>query len=1444
MKNDLQPVMLSAYDRRERIRESAVDSLKSVFPIVGNKYRVEAKNIHVEESNFTPEDYKKAVLQARTLAEPIRADLEIRDNKNKIVSKAPNFTLLRLPHLTSHDAFILNGNPVSVAHQLRLRPGVYTRKRRDEGVEADFKLTKGNPFRMRMDPQTGTFTMEYGSTVIPLYAALQAMGVPDKQIARAWNKDLLTANREAAGNIDRQVDKLYRAAVPDYQKEEGQNKRKAIYDALMRTVLDPKVTARTLGKELTTVSPETLLAASKKILQVYQDDVDYDERDSLAFKHLKSIEDFVGERIGLDARQLNYKVGIKLNRAGDSPELEKIIPPSPFTKGILSFLSTSALAENPSQINPLEALDHAVRVTSLGEGGIGNERAVPLETRRLHPTHLGVLDPVRTPESAKAGIDLRLTINAMRDKEGNLYVPVDTRKGDLEYKTVYDLEKTPVAFPDQDWSAPKIDVMHEGRIRSMPRGQVKYRIPSPHGVYSPLTNLVPFLDSVDGMRATMGAKFMSQALPLKDSEAPLVQVASDDPNESMEKIIGGMMSVRSPISGVVTGIKDGQIIIRPKRGKTAAEKAVVNFFQNMPQATKTYLNEELKVKEGDEVKAGQIVAEGAYAKDGVVSVGKNLRVAYMPMRSLNTNDAVVVSESAAKKLTSVHMTREGLDLDADTEAAREKHKAHFGNQYTRAQYDNLDAGGLIKPGAVVTKGDLLVSAVKKTTLSPESAMLGKLHKSLVRPFKDASLTWENDRPGTVVDVVRTGDKIRLTVKYEDPVEVGSKISNRFGNKGVVASILPDDQMPHDEQKRPMDVVLSSTSIVSRVNPGQLLEVAAGKVAEKTGKPILIENFAPRDNVKFVKDLLKQHGVKDTETVYDPQTRKRIPGVLTGPSYILKLMKTVDTQYSARGIEDYDVNEQPMTGGEEGSKGFGRMELNALLAHNARGILHDAAALKSQRNDDYWRAYQLGLPPPALKSPFAYDKFGAMLGGAGVKMDKSGNRVGLSPLTDKEILEMSSGEIKEPKFVRAKDLRPEKGGLFDPTITGGPIGRKWSHATLSEPIVNPVFERPVRTLLGLTGNEFLELQKNVGGAEIKKRLNEIDPDSREKDVLEALKKARADKRDDLVKELKYIRGLKETGLKPGDAYVLSHIPIVPPVFRPIIPGKTGDLRISDANLLYQDALLANDALKKSHGLPEEMQHEARKTLYDATSALFGLREPINPRSAARDVQGFLSRIAGTNPKYGFFHSKVIRKQQDLSGRGAVIPDPTLGMDEVGIPEEMGWKMYSPFLIRQLVTRGYGAVDAKKLVEDQSPVARDLLLQEAKNRPVLINRAPTLHKYNIMAAYPRFISGKAVKVPEMFAPLQNMDFDGDAVQVHVPVSNKAVTEAKGMTLSNMVLGDRTKDTLLVAPDQEAVLGLFQATAPAKGKVVRFDSLEDARAAYNRGEIALNTPVEIKK
>ena len=600
--------------------------------------------------------------------------------------------------------------------------------------------------------------------------------------------------------------------------------------------------------------------------------------------------------------------------------------------------------------------------------------------------------------------------------------------------------------------------------------------------------------------------------------------------------------------------------IERSKDASVADGTKLHYDTDFPLAAKTMLHNALNVKVGDRVEKGQLLADSNFTKDGTLALGTNLRVAYMPYRGLNTNDGIVVSQGAADKLTSEHMYQHALSREGDVQIGREKHRAYFGSRYTKEQYDKLDDNGVVKPGVLLHKGDLIAAGVRENKATGDALLLGKLSKSLVKPYEEVVETWNHDRPGTVVDVATTAKHVAASIRTQEVLQIGDKLSNRFGNKGVIAKIVPDHQMVQDAHGRPIDLLFTSAGIVSRINPAQVIETALGKVAEKTGKPIVIPQYTPgRDNVAFAKKLLEEHGLSDKETVLDPVTGKKIPDILVGKSYILKLFKTTDSNWAAHGAEKYDYNQQPARGGDEGAKGIGKMEFDGLVAHNARNVLREAASIKSQRNDEFWRAVQLGLPTPAPKTPFAYNKLQSMLTGAGVKVTKTGSTFALGPLTDADVKAMSSGALKDPsKLIRAKDLRPEADGLFDPGITGGMAGTKWSHVDLHEPMVNPVFEEPVRRLLGLTQKEFND-HVGKGGHWFKTALGEINIDDKLKELLARSKRARGPELDGVVKQIKYLEALKERDLKPADAYVMSVVPVTPPVIRRSCRSRTGASR---------------------------------------------------------------------------------------------------------------------------------------------------------------------------------------------------------------------------------------------------------------------------------------------
>lgn len=1597
----IHPIIVDARTRRDLVRSKTVTGLEKLFPLVGRTHELHVTDVRVKPADYSSNDQKTAILHGRTLAEPIVGTLTLRDKATgAIVDTKKSHVLAHLPYFTERHTFIVGGNEYEVPHQLRLKSGVYTRERDNGEYEAAFNLAKGHNFRLSMDPATGKMSAEFGTTTAPLKPLLNALGVSDAEIKHAWGAEVAGANAATKASseavvVNKLVSKVKRHK--DTIANTPEARARYLADYFDGTRMDPSVTKRTLGHGYDRASPHAMLAASKKLLAVHQGRDEGDDRDSLEFKHIRSPDDFFQERMEKDAkRSVGAKVTWKMDKAKDKT-IASIVPNSAFSRPLHSFLTSSAIAAVPTQYNPMEIIDHASKVTSLGEGGIQSDRAIPFEARKVHSTHLGVLDPVRTPESGHAGIDVRVSMGAHRDAHGNLYGRFLDPKGQAHIVPVSTIVQSVVGHANEHESGRKVvDALHREDNVRVGRGTVDYFVENPAHLFSPATALVPLLNGIQGNRAIMGGKFQTQALPLLEREAPYV-ISAGPRGNAMTEEIAKMTVPTSPVHGVVEKVDANYIYIRPHAekhafdvsramgrmerrqtgtetpeeraeyeamgdrdldamyggtsrmvtredlaqygmsdedfaqhqrecavlraqwesedlddddpavaacpeafGKHAAERCPVcgvgeyemrerhregnticingdttkssdwvqratkqasdtsklirlPYDTNFPLAAKTYLHNTVTAKAGDTVKPGQQLADSNFTKDGHIALGKNLSVGYMAYYGKNSNDAVVISSGAAKKLTSEHMYKEVLRKGPDTIQSKDKYIAYYGTRYTQAQLDKLDANGVAKPDQHFEPGDPLILALEKAAPTPDAALLGHLHKSLVKPYRDASVVWEHHTPGRSVDVVNAARQAVVTMRTEEPMKVGDKLANRFGGKGVISEIVDDHRMVKDEAGKPIDVLFTSAGIVSRINPAQVVESALGKVVEKTGKPIVLPQFAEGDNVEFAKALLKKHGVKDKETVFDPVSGRHIPDVFVGRSYIHKLFKSTETNYAARGVSTYDVNLQPTKGGEEGAKGLGKMEINTLLAHNARNVLKDALTVKSEKSDDYWRALEFGLPPPPPKETFVSQKLGAMLTGAGIQLDKRGSTVALGALTDKHVKAMSAGALTLPTLekstsfmVTAKELKPEKGGLFDVTLTGGMNGTRWSHIELPEPSLNPIFEDPARRLLGMTKAQIRGAVAEKGGAALKRDLNAIDLDAKEKELLRTTQRARGADLDNAVKQLKYVRALKAQGHKAGDAYVVTHVPVIPPVMRPILPSqRAGELQIADANYLYRDLALAASGLEasKDTGLPE-LTHGARTHLYEAHAALAGIGDPVSPQLQGRGVKGFIATITGSgSPKSGFLFKKILKRQQDLTGRATATPDATLDLNQVGVPEDMLWTTYEKFIMKRLIGQGYNAVRAKEMIDQREPAARQALDLETKERPVFMNRAPSLHKHNMVAAYPVSVPGKTFRINPFMEKGMNLDFDGDTMQLHVPVSPGAVQEARQLTLSSLLFADKHADDLLIFPQHEAIIGTYLATKkPAAGDVKHFKTKADAIAAYKRGEITLQTPVEI--
>lgn len=1481
------------------LQSRVLTGIKESFPVQGRFQSLHLDSIEVKD-DLSSDDLRTqhaAKVNGESWAVPVYAKLSLKENVSGKVIDSRRIRIAEIPKTTRRHSYLVDGQEYQVDNQWQLKPGIYTRRMENGELESRFNVTGKSAFKLLFDPGSKQFYMQYNKSKLPLYPVLKTMGVPDEQLKASWGKEILEANQQARGSAGT-IERFYKSI----KKEDAPSKAEAetfLHETMQKSLLRPEATALTVGKEFSHVTGDALHLATQKMLKVQAGQPE-DDRDSLIFKDIRAVGDFAYDKLRAAGSVVRMKAARKINQAKDVRDVVKF---DLFNEPIKQTFHKNAASRVASQINPVEMVSSAMQTTIMGPGGIQGSHSVTDEAKLVNPSHLGFLDPLNTPEGDKTGITLRLPLGVK--KVGNEpKIPLYNMRTDkIELVGPGVFQTSNVVLPDQvKWvnGKPKpinaiVRVSGDGEIRDGKFTDAKYVMRHPSQIFNLTSNLIPFLHSTSGNRASMASRHMEQAISLVNRETPLVQVATGVDKhgiDTFEALLGQQASHQSPVDGVVTGVKKDAIVIKGKDG----EHKEVHIYKNYPlNDAKSVMDSTPVVKVGDHVHAGQLIADTNYSRDGKLALGVNLRVGYLPFKGLNFEDGVVISESAAKKLSSAHLHKYSLPLDDKTVVSTRKFSIEHPGAYTKDQLGALGDDGVIPIGSKVSPGDPLVVAMTPYQIK-ERTGLGAIRRSLSGAHTDSSLRWEAEHTGEVVGVHRSKKGITVHVRTVEPMQVGDKISNRLAAKGIVTKIYPDNELPHSKDGRPLEVVLNPSGVPGRMNPSQLFETAAGKIAEKTGKPFLVHNFDGVDTVKTIQQALKTHGLSDTEELFDPITKQSLGKVLVGPQHILKLVHQVDKKMSVRsgmsglpgvpGSEHYDLNLQPGSGAGTGGQSFGALGLYSLLAHGAKATIREAQTFKSEGPDpqaneakrwpsqhaEVWKAIQTGGPIPAPKPTFAFHKFEALLKGAGVNIEKKGHEFILSPLTDKHILAMSSGEIPKPsELLMAKasptgEPRPKPGGLFDEKLTGGHGGRKWSHITLAEPIPNPVFEAPIRAITGLKKKDFDSIvhgemavnaaghivgvgQGVTGGSGIKSLLDRVDVKKALTSAESELKVAPAGKLDAAVKKVKYLRALDQLGMKPSEAYVLHHLPILPPAMRPVSVLPSGDFKYADINGLYADFSQLNSQLKDPvvlKNLSDQAKKEIRSDYYDGVKALSGLGIPY----ADAPQKGLLHQVAGSQPKLGYFQSTLLNRRQDLTMRSTIVPEPGLGLDEVGVPRQAALTLFRPFIVHQLVQMGAAAnpLDAQKLLAGAEKGKDDknvwhALERVVAERPVLLKRDPALHKHSVQGFRPKIVHGGAIQIHPLVTGGFNADFDGDTMAMYVPITKEAVEEAYKMFPTKNLFNEAT-GKVAYQPTLESALGLYKLSVVGKESSKKFSDHGAAVEAARKGDIKISDLIHVGK
>jgi DNA-directed RNA polymerase beta subunit len=598
---------------RDSIFKNVVDGVNSRYPIEYDKnpYRLEVHNPRFEDNkHFSLADQKQAILDRKTLDWKLKGTWKLTDKRTGEVLSQADKVIARVPYLTHRGTFIYNGNEYTVANQQRLRPGVYARIKDNGELESHINLIPGtgSSFRIHMEPESSKFRMQIGQSKVPIYPILKALGASDADIINSWGPQIYQRNvdKEDPFVLKKVFDRLSTSKI---KQDFASDITGGLRQVFSQMKIDPEISERNLGVAHDTVTKDALLRAAQKLLHIHQNKEEPDDRDSQANQTIHSAEDLFRERIEKDAGQIGRKL---LWKASYSRRVDNF-PSSALSPQLTAVLLNSGLGQALTEINPIDVTDQLVRVSRLGEGAMSGTQGVPDEARNVQPSQLGFVDPIRAPESAKIGVDARLTIGTLKGSDGQLYSQMwDAKTKKVRPVSAREAVHAVLAFPGEmnDPTKMKVRAMVGGKIRFVDRNEVNFAIPEPEHMFTIGSNLVPGISGIKGGRLLMAAKMVNQALPLREREAPLVQTAvpDGDPDQSYEKKYAAQLGVvKATDAGRVMEVTPDGIKVRTRNGTKTHE-----LYNHFPFNQKTYLHNEPLVKPGDFVQPNQILATSNY----------------------------------------------------------------------------------------------------------------------------------------------------------------------------------------------------------------------------------------------------------------------------------------------------------------------------------------------------------------------------------------------------------------------------------------------------------------------------------------------------------------------------------------------------------------------------------------------------------------------------------------------------------------------------------------------------------------------------------------------------------------------------------------------------------------------------------------------------------------
>jgi DNA-directed RNA polymerase subunit beta len=984
-------------------------------------------NPYLEPEKYSIEECKE---RGKTYAAPLYVEAEFMNHQTGEI-KTQTVFMGDFPLQTGKGTFIINGTERVVVSQLVRSPGVYFDKTPDKTSDKDIVSARIIPsrgawleFEIDKRDQVGVRIDRKRKQSVTVF--LKALGLTSEDILAEFagfdsiedtlSKDTILTKEDALRDIYRKLrpgEQVAAEAARALLDNFYFNSKRYDLAKVGRYKINQK-----LGLDLplsdSVLTVDDIVATIKYLVRLHRGDdtfsgtrggkpaeirLDIDDIDNFGNRRIRAVGELIQNQVRTGLSRMERVVRERMT----TQDIEAITPQTlinvrPVVAAIKEFFGTSQLSQFMDQNNPLAGLTHKRRLSALGPGGLSRERA-GVEVRDVHPSHYGRMCPIETPEGPNIGLIGSLASFARINAFGFIETPyrrvVNGRVTDqIDYLTASEEADFIVAqanaplkadghFQEDRVLARKIG----GEVDLIPAGEIGYMDVSPRQMVSVATSLIPFLEHDDANRALMGANMQRQAVPLVRSDSPLVGTGM----EGYAAVDAGDV-ITAEKAGVVLEVSADVVTVQLDEGGT--QDYFLRKFDRSNQGTS--YNQRVVVSAGERIEAGEVIADGPATQDGELALGKNLLVAFMTWEGHNFEDAIILSQELVKNdtLSSIHI--EEYEVDArDTKLGKEEITRDLPNVSPDLLKD-LDERGIVRIGAEVRPGDILVGKVTpkgETELSAEERLLRAIFNEKSREVRDTSLKVPHGEQGTIIAVkefnAEDGDdelgsgvnrRVVVYIAQKRKITEGDKLAGRHGNKGVIAKILPVEDMPFLSDGTPVDVVLNPLGIPGRMNFGQVLELHLGWIAQQGWKVERTPEWATRLPQEAFEAA---PGTKVATPVFDGASEEEIAGLLdstlptrdgdrligssgktllfdgrsgdpfpapvsVGYMYILKLHHLVDDKIHARSTGPYSmITQQPLGGKAQfGGQRFGEMEVWALEAYGAAYALQELLTIKS------------------------------------------------------------------------------------------------------------------------------------------------------------------------------------------------------------------------------------------------------------------------------------------------------------------------------------------------------------------------------------------------------------------------------------------------------------------------------------------------------------------